>query len=58
MKEGWKIMKSHRLYRCIDVDSVLFVLKQNLCLEKFRLLMKLNHIITSIQMSGHRGCTI
>lgn len=56
MKEGWKKMKSHRLYRCIDVDSVL--LKQNLCLEKFRLLMKLNHIITSIQMSGDHGCTI
>lgn len=45
-------------YVVVDVDSVLFVLKQKSCLEKFRPLMKLNHIITSIQMSGHHGCMI
>lgn len=59
MKEGWKKRKSQRLdYVVVDVDSVLFVLKQKSCLEKFRPLMKLNHIITSIQMSGHHGCMI
>lgn len=57
MKEGWKKRKSQLLCRC-GFSSVLFVLKQNLCLEKFKLLMKLNHIITSIQMSGDHGCTI
>lgn len=41
-------------YVVVDVDSVLFVLKQ----KSFRPLMKLNHIITSIQMSGHHGCMI
>lgn len=58
MKEGWKKRKSRRLCSCrCGFSSVCFEAKI-VSIEKFRPLMKLNHIITSIQMSGHHGCMI